>query len=90
MDRYVDGDGDWEDAFECLAKQNKEIERIDFNDCEGFNDVCLRFLMNSEACPKLRYLCIHYSSCSREMVEEFKVLKPDVEIVGWIDGLEVI
>ena len=90
LDLYVDEDEDWEDAFECLAKQNQDIESIDFNGCEGFSDACLRFLMNAEACPKLRYLCIHYSSCSREVVDEFKVVKPQVEILGWIDGWEVI
>eukprot|EP01084_Bolivina_argentea_P205781 351476_1 len=82
LDRYVEGCGEWENAFKCLSENNKVIEFISFNECEGFNDKCLSYLMNPKSCPKLRELVIHYHSCSEKMIQKFKKKRPKVKICG--------
>merc|ERR1712228_256808 len=82
LDRCVDEDGEWEEAFKCLADTNAKIEHISFNGCEGFNDECLAYLMQPSSCPKLTELTIHYHGCSQKMIRKFQKKRPNVDISG--------
>eukprot|EP01084_Bolivina_argentea_P056482 103386_1 len=80
IDEY-DSDEYWVEAFEALSRKNKSICSIEFiMSAIGFNDECLSYLMDDEACPKLENLRLDFHSCSKEMIAKFKKKRPDVKV----------